>query len=50
MYLGSQKFHTVDIQCLSVGIFSGIESNRKKDPEKMRRIMELVEQYRNNTD
>ena len=21
MYLGSQKFHTVDIQCLSVGIF-----------------------------
>ena len=29
---------------------SGIESNRKKDQEKMRRIMELVEQYRNNTD
>ena len=28
----------------------GIESNRKKDQEKMRRIMELVEQYRNNTD
>jgi len=34
----------------ALDISSGIESNRKKDPEKMRRIMELVEQYRNNTD
>ena len=34
----------------AVDLSSGIESNRKKDPEKMRRIMELVEQYRNNTD
>ena len=34
----------------AVDISSGIESDRKKDPEKMRRIMELVEQYRNNTD
>ena len=34
----------------ALDISSGIERNRKKDPEKMRRIMELVEQYRNNTD
>ena len=34
----------------ALDISSGIESNRKKDQEKMRRIMELVEQYRNNTD
>ena len=33
-----------------VDISSGIESDRKKDPEKMRRIMELVERYRENTD
>ena len=32
----------------AVDISSGIESDRKKDPEKMRRIMELVERYRNN--
>ena len=32
----------------AVDLSSGIESDRKKDPEKMRRIMELVEQYRNN--
>ena len=30
----------------AVDLSSGIESNRKKDPEKMRRIMELVERYR----
>ena len=31
----------------AVDISSGIESDRKKDPEKMHRIMELVERYRN---
>ena len=31
----------------AVDLSSGIESDRKKNPEKMRRIMELVEQYRN---
>ena len=30
----------------AVDLSSGIESDRKKDPEKMRRIMELVERYR----
>lgn len=34
----------------AVDISSGIESDRKKDPEKMRRIMELVEQYRRNAE
>ena len=34
----------------AVDISSGIESDRKKDPEKMHRIMELVERYRNNRD
>ena len=34
----------------ALDISSGIESNRKKDPEKMRRIMELVERYRNTRD
>lgn len=34
----------------AVDISSGIESDRKKDPEKMRRIMELVERYRRNAE
>lgn len=34
----------------AVDISSGIESDRKKDPEKMHRIMELVERYRNTRD
>ena len=34
----------------ALDISSGIESNRKKAPEKMRRIMELVERYRNTRD
>lgn len=34
----------------AVDISSGIESDQKKDPEKMRRIMELVEQYRRNAE
>ena len=34
----------------AVDLSSGIESDRKKDPEKMRRIMELVERYRNTRD
>ena len=34
----------------AVDISSGIESDRKKDPEKMHRIMELVERYRKTRD
>ena len=34
----------------AVDLSSGIESDRKKDPEKMHRIMELVERYRNTRD
>ena len=36
------------VQPYAVDISSGIESDRVKDPEKMRRIMELVTEYRQN--
>ena len=36
------------VQPYAVDISSGIESDRAKDPEKMRRIMELVDEYRQN--
>ena len=35
-----------EVRPYAVDLSSGIESNRRKDPKKMRRIMELVERYR----